>query len=230
MLTADLAVVRAAHPSRPSACGRPLNSGGDYAKASALGASARQRLGEAFQRRSPSEAGTWSLLRHPHQALDEDNVRRDYERIGRTSLTDASGPSTGTLWIWWRAFNRPEAKSSVPRETASFDMRNPRGRGTLDKLDRSVQFERGVDNFVYHKGIPCQLPPAGRRAVDSAFVAPDGRRADIDVDYSIAEFPVGLFNGHLTQANSDVRAGNNYSGMRIGGPASDELVAEPLRH
>ena len=36
------------------------------------------------------------------------------------------------------------------------------------------------------------------------------RHADIDVDYRDASFPAGLFNGHLTTANSDVRAGTNF--------------------
>jgi len=37
-----------------------------------------------------------------------------------------------------------------------------------------------------------------------------GRRADIDVDYRSSAGPQALLNGHLTAANSDVRAGNNY--------------------
>jgi hypothetical protein len=37
----------------------------------------------------------------------------------------------------------------------------------------------------------------------------DGRLADVDVDYRASSFPVMLFNGHLSAANSDVRAGNN---------------------
>jgi len=40
-------------------------------------------------------------------------------------------------------------------------------------------------------------------------IAMDGRLADVDVDYRAASFPVMLFNGHLSAANSDVRAGNN---------------------
>jgi hypothetical protein len=39
--------------------------------------------------------------------------------------------------------------------------------------------------------------------------AKDGRHADIDVDYRSSKFPDALFNGHLTAANSDVRAGGN---------------------
>ncbi len=41
-------------------------------------------------------------------------------------------------------------------------------------------------------------------------IARDGERADIDVDYRSSAFPVVLFDGHLTAANSDVRAGDNY--------------------
>jgi hypothetical protein len=41
-------------------------------------------------------------------------------------------------------------------------------------------------------------------------VSRDGRHADIDVDYRAASFPAALFNGHLTAANSDVRAGDNH--------------------
>lgn len=37
----------------------------------------------------------------------------------------------------------------------------------------------------------------------------DYRRGDGDVDYGQSGF-VGLFNGHLSSANSDVRVGNNY--------------------
>jgi len=40
-------------------------------------------------------------------------------------------------------------------------------------------------------------------------VSEDGLKADIDVDYRASRVPQALFNGHLTAANSDVRAGNN---------------------
>src|SRR5262249_20427283 len=36
-----------------------------------------------------------------------------------------------------------------------------------------------------------------------------GVRADIDVDYRSSELIKAVFDGHLTAANSDVRAGNN---------------------
>ncbi|HVQ63078.1 MAG TPA: hypothetical protein VMT78_01015, partial [Terriglobia bacterium] len=38
----------------------------------------------------------------------------------------------------------------------------------------------------------------------------DGLRADVDVDYRSSKLPTAMWNGHLTSANSDVRAGDNY--------------------
>ncbi len=40
-------------------------------------------------------------------------------------------------------------------------------------------------------------------------VSEEGDKADIDVDYRSSKFPRAMFNGHLTSANSDVRAGDN---------------------
>ena len=66
------------------------------------------------------------------------------------------------------------------------------------------------DNSVYHKGYPTNYREQGGDPSVQISIAPDGRRADIDVDYRASSFPAALFNGHLTSANSDVRAGNNY--------------------
>ena len=52
------------------------------------------------------------------------------------------------------------------------------------------------------RGLIRRLLPAGRRR------ARHHARADIDVDYRSSRFPVALLNGHLSAANSDVRAGN----------------------
>jgi hypothetical protein len=40
-------------------------------------------------------------------------------------------------------------------------------------------------------------------------LAADGLSADVDVDYRSSRSPQGLFNGHLTSANSDIRVGEN---------------------
>jgi hypothetical protein len=79
----------------------------------------------------------------------------------------------------------------------------------LDTLARSREFKRGVDNTVFHKGYPTNYRAQGGTPSIQISMAPDGRRADIDVDYRSSSFPAALFNGHLSAANSDVRAGDN---------------------
>lgn len=80
----------------------------------------------------------------------------------------------------------------------------------LSTLERSREFKRGADNTVFHRGYPTNYRLQGGLPSVQVSVALDGRRADIDVDYRSSSFPAGLFNGHLTSSNSDVRAGNNY--------------------
>lgn len=79
-----------------------------------------------------------------------------------------------------------------------------------DILGRSQQFRRAGDNAVYHKGYPINFRGQGGVPSVQVSIARDRRRADVDVDYRSPSFPNGLFNGHLTASNSDVRAGNNY--------------------
>jgi hypothetical protein len=127
-----------------------------------------------------------------------------------TKLTDGAGGSLGD------ALALVDQVESVRGETAGapsdrqFRMYARLVSGALDTLARSKEFKRGVDNAVYHQGYPISY--RGQTGVPSVqfSVALDGRRADIDVDYRRSIFPVGLFNGHLTASNSDVRAGNNY--------------------
>ncbi len=80
----------------------------------------------------------------------------------------------------------------------------------LATLEQSQQFRRGADNTVFHQGYPMSFRARGGTPSIQVSIALDGRQADIDVDYRGSAFPVSLFNGHLTSANSDVRAGNNY--------------------
>lgn len=81
--------------------------------------------------------------------------------------------------------------------------------GALDLLDQSQQFQRTDDNSVYHKGYPISY--RSKPSVPSIQVSAsrDKTRADVDVDYKSSGFPKGLVNGHLSAANSDVRAGRN---------------------
>ncbi len=79
----------------------------------------------------------------------------------------------------------------------------------VDILTRSREFKRGVDNTVYHKGYPTNFRATGGVPSIQISIAPDGRRADVDVDYRSSSFPAAVFNGHLSSSNSDVRAGDN---------------------
>jgi len=81
----------------------------------------------------------------------------------------------------------------------------------LKILESSQQYERSRDNTVFHKGYPRSYRQIGGLPSSQFSTTEDGTRADIDVDYRSSSFPNALLNGHLTAANSDVRAGSNYS-------------------
>ncbi|MFN8009695.1 MAG: hypothetical protein U0V70_22205, partial [Terriglobia bacterium] len=81
----------------------------------------------------------------------------------------------------------------------------------LQSLDESVEFKRMGDNTTYHKGYPLNYRQQGGTPSIQISCSSDGRRADIDVDYRSSKFPKAVVNGHLSSANSDVRAGNNFN-------------------
>jgi hypothetical protein len=80
----------------------------------------------------------------------------------------------------------------------------------VEMMEASREFKRGRDNTVYHKGYPVNYRQQGGVPSIQISTSPDGKRADIDVDYRSSNFPAAVVNGHLTASNSDVRAGNNY--------------------
>jgi hypothetical protein len=127
-----------------------------------------------------------------------------------TPLTDSSGARLGDALS---LVERVEAvKGQIPGASGDhqFRMYARLRPDAVDVLDRSKEFERRADNSVYHKGYPINYREQRRVPSIQFSIAPDGRRADIDVDYRSSSFPVALFNGHLSASNSDVRAGNNY--------------------
>ena len=79
----------------------------------------------------------------------------------------------------------------------------------VNKLHAAREFRRGRDNTVYHIGYPMNFRQQGGVPSIQFSVARTGRRADIDVDYRSSSPAKALVNGHLSSANSDVRAGNN---------------------
>ena len=79
----------------------------------------------------------------------------------------------------------------------------------VETLERSTQFFEGHLNTVYHVGYPYSFRQEGGVPNIQISVSEDRLKADIDVDYRSSKSPQALFNGHLTSANSDVRAGDN---------------------
>ena len=153
-----------------------------------------------------------------------------------TQLTDGAGTGMGDALA---LVERVEAvRGEVPGASGDrqFRMYVRLKADALDTLERSREFKRREDNSVYHKGYPINYRAQGGPPSIQISIAPDHRRADIDVDYRASGFPAALFNGHLTASNSDVRAGNNserHSGAgpvsRTGGAASSASGWSALR-
>jgi hypothetical protein len=80
--------------------------------------------------------------------------------------------------------------------------------GALEVLSRSQEFALAEINTVYHVGYPYSYRQPGLPSIQIS-VSEGGGKADVDVDYRSSKFPRAMFNGHLTSANSDVRAGDN---------------------
>ena len=126
-----------------------------------------------------------------------------------TALTDGSGAALGDALALIDEVETVRGEVAGAPGDRQFRMYARLKTGAVGMLSRSQQFKRGVDNAIYHKGYPTNYREKGVPSVQIS-IALDGRRADIDVDYRASFFPVGLFNGHLTASNSDVRAGSNF--------------------
>jgi hypothetical protein len=127
-----------------------------------------------------------------------------------TQLTDASGAGLGDALAIVDHVDTIRGEVAGASGDQQFRMYVRLVRDAVQTLGRSREFKRGADNSVYHKGYPMNYREQGGLPSVQVSVALDGRHADIDVDYRSSSFPLGLFNGHLTASNSDVRAGNNY--------------------
>jgi hypothetical protein len=130
--------------------------------------------------------------------------------LERTPLTAESGQTLGDTLDLVQSVESTRGQVMGAAGDRQFRMYVVLTEGALDKLERSQEFNRGVDNTVFHKGYPINYRQQGGFPSIQISIATDKRRADIDVDYRSSRFPISLVNGHLTAANSDVRSGNNY--------------------
>ncbi len=79
-----------------------------------------------------------------------------------------------------------------------------------ETLEKSTEFFLAHENTVYHGGYPESYRQEDKVPNIQFSLSEDEMKADIDVDYRSSKMPGAMFNGHLTSANSDVRAGDNY--------------------
>jgi hypothetical protein len=144
------------------------------------------------------------------------SVRTTFEAVTHALMTtrlsrqNAEGPSTALDLV--QAIETVRGRSPGKRGDLQFRMYVLLKPGAQQILDKSSEFSRQRDNSVFHIGYPVNYRQQPGFPSIQISVSKDGRRADIDVDYRRSGFPGALFNGHLTAANSDVRAGNNYGG------------------
>jgi hypothetical protein len=127
-----------------------------------------------------------------------------------STLTDASGADLGTAFALVAGLDRIAGQYSGRMGDEQFRLFAELRPDAVDVLQRSVEFFRDRDNTVFHVGFPQNFRQVGRVPNIQFSISEDGKRADIDIDYRSSGIPRGLFNGHLSAANSDVRAGNNH--------------------
>jgi hypothetical protein len=126
-----------------------------------------------------------------------------------SNLTSKDGKPMGTALDIIDMIERisgqiPKARGD--RQFRAYAYLNP---GAMNKLHAAREFKRVHDNTVYHIGYPVNFRQQGGVPSIQISIARTGRRADIDVDYRSSAAVKVRVSGHLTSANSDVRAGHN---------------------
>jgi len=132
-----------------------------------------------------------------------------------TTLTDAEGNSLGTALDLVANIERIAGQYYGRQGDEQFRVYVALREGAQDTVERSREFQRDKDNTVYHVGYPRNYRQTGEVPTMQISMSEDGRNADIDVDYRSSKFPAAMWNGHLTAANSDVRAGNNFQAHNL---------------
>ncbi len=142
------------------------------------------------------------------------SVRTTFEAVTHallhTKLTDANGNSLGNALELVKLVESVHGQIPQTRGDEQFRVYVLLQPDALDKLYKCNEFRRTGDNSVYHIGYPVNFRQQGGAPSIQFSITRTGLRADIDVDYRKSSGPQALVNGHLTAANSDVRAGGNY--------------------
>jgi hypothetical protein len=151
----------------------------------------------------------------PQEAYDNArmSVRTTFDAVthalSKTKLTDAQGKSLGRAIDLIDSVDEVMGEESGVGGDRQFRIYVYLKPDVVDTLVKSQEFVRDHDNTVYHKGFPISYRLKNGPPSIQFSISRDNKMADVDVDYRSSGFPKGLVNGHLTAANSDVRAGNN---------------------
>ena len=131
--------------------------------------------------------------------------------LSRSQLTSGSGKAYGNALDLVELVERVAGTLPGARGDSQYRIYVYFKPGAVDKLYNSREFKRDRDNTVFHIGYPINFRQQGGVPSIQISVARTGRRGDIDVDYRPSAGVTALTSGHLTSANSDVRAGNNHA-------------------
>ncbi|HYI95175.1 MAG TPA: hypothetical protein VEX68_16640, partial [Bryobacteraceae bacterium] len=129
----------------------------------------------------------------------------------KTKLSDESGASLGSALELVTGIDRISGQEYGRQGDEQFRLYVRLRKGAQETLEKCQQFSRGGENTVYHAGFPTDFRQAGKKPALQISISEDGTRADIDVDYRSSKMPEAVWNGHLSSANSDVRAGDNHT-------------------
>ena len=170
------------------------------------------RLIDSFVRSYNATTGS-ALV--PQQVYDGArlSIRTTFDAVTHALLnaqmTDSQGKSLGRAIDLVDAVDQVMGEESGASGDQQFRLYVYLKPNAVDILSRSQEFSHEKDNTGYHKGFPiCYRLKDGPPSIQLS-VSRDHKLSDVDVDYRSSGFPKGLLNGHLTAANSDVRAGNN---------------------
>src|SRR5215467_6869495 len=177
-----------------------------------------EELGPAHKKLLDDWYAEYNQMTHDNSQPTEYNqfsmsTRTTFEAVTHalltTELTGKSGKSMGSALNLVQSIEAINGKVPRARGDLQFRIYVVLKPDALQKLKASNEFFRDRDNTVFHHGYPLNYREGGGAPSIQVSISKDTRHADIDVDYRSAKFPQGLVNGHLTSANSDVRARGN---------------------
>jgi hypothetical protein len=127
-----------------------------------------------------------------------------------SKLTATDGTSLGVVFDLIKSLERIAGQYNGRQGDEQFRLYFLLQPNAREIVEKSVELRREKDNTVYHVGYPFSFRQKGKPPTMQISMSEDSNRADFDVDYLSSKMPKAMWNGHLTSANSDVRARDNY--------------------